>query len=128
MDITIMGNQQLSARFYLFALNVISLVEQLPRGAAGGEIGRQLFAAAAAVNTAYEGARVAPSRDEFTAMMCQSFKQAREAHLWLNMLKDSRLCTGKELEGLLTEATAIRNILAKSVKTARSHNAGMKKA
>jgi four helix bundle protein len=89
MDITIMGNQQLSARFYLFALNVISLVEKLPRSAAGGEIGKQLFTSAVGVNTAYEEARVAPSRDEFTCMMCQSFKQAREAHLWLNMLRDS---------------------------------------
>ena len=127
MDLTIMGNQQLSARFYLFALNVISLVERLPRGTAGGEIGKQLFTTAVGVNTAYEEARVAPSRDEFTAMMCQSFRQAREAHLWLHMLKDSNLCAGKDVEDLLAEATAIRNILAKSVKTARSHNAGIKR-
>ena len=128
MDLTIMGNQQLSARFYLFALNVISLVEKLPRSAAGGEIGKQLFSAAAAVNTSYDEARAASSRDEFTLMLCQSFKQAREAHLWLNMLKDSSLCVGKEVEDLLAESAVIRNILAKSVKTTRSRNAGIKKA
>ena len=58
----------------------------------------------------------------------EKLRQAREAHLWLNMLKDGNLCAGKELEDLLAESAAIRNILAKSVKTTRSRNAGIKKA
>ncbi|MBU1261919.1 four helix bundle protein [bacterium] len=51
-----------------------------------------------------------------------AFKEAKESNLWLRLLKDSGIVKREEIEGLIQESAEIRNILGKSVSTAKAKN------
>lgn len=108
----------LGDRLYKFALRIIDLVNKLPRNTAGFELGKQLFKAGTSIAANYEEAKGAFSRDDFTYKMNTAFKEARECNLWLRLIKDSKLIN-KNIDDIIEESKEIRNILGKSVKTAK---------
>ena len=111
--------KNLENRLYDFALEIISLVRELPKEMVAQEIGKQLLRAGTSIAANYEEAKGAFSREDFAYKIAISFKEAREANLWLRLLKDSYIIEDKSLEAILQESVEIRNILGKSVSTAR---------
>lgn len=112
-------NQALRERLYAFALDVVKFVKSLPRDWVALEIGRQLLHSGTSVDANYEEACGAFSKKEFTYKLSIAFREAKESHYWLRLLRDSKIVTGPEIEYLIQESKEIRNILGKSVKTAR---------
>ena len=112
-------NQALRERLYAFALDVVKFVKSLPRDWVALEIGRQLLHSGTSVDANYEEACGAFSKKEFTYKLSIAFREAKELHYWLRLLHDSKIVTGPEIEYLIQESKEIRNILGKSVKTAR---------
>src|SRR5437870_13824450 len=76
----------LKARTRLFALAIIRLVEDLPRGRAADVIGNQLLLAGTAVGATYRSARRARSRRESAAKMGIVEEEAEEAQFWLDLV------------------------------------------
>ncbi len=113
-----MENQRLEERLYRFALDIVDLVNRLPKTTAGFELGRQLFRAGTSVAANYEEAKGAFSRDDFIYKVNTAFKEARETNLWIRLLKDSKIVED-DISKILKESEEIRNILGKSVQTAR---------
>lgn len=93
----------------------------LPKETAGWEMGRQLIRAGTSIVANFEEARGAFSRDDFIYKISVSFKEARETNLWLRLIRDSDLIPRAKIEDLLKESAEIRNILGKSVRTARNN-------
>lgn len=114
-----MDEKELSDRLYRFALRIVKLVQSLPRNMAAQEIGRQLLHAGTSVAANYEEATVAFSKEDFIYKVNTSFKEAKETNLWLRLLRDSGIKEGEIIEDLIQESTEIKNILGKSVKTAK---------
>ena len=114
-------NPDLRERLYAFALRIVKFVKTLPRDWVALEIGRQLLNSGTSVAANYEEACGAFSRKEFTYKLSISFREAKESHYWLRLLHDSEIVTGAEIDYLLQESREIRNILGKSVKTARGN-------
>ncbi len=112
-------NQDLRERLYAFALDIVKFVKTLPRDWVALEIGRQLLNSGTSVDANYEEACGAFSKKEFTYKLSIAFREAKESHYWLRLLYDSEIVTGSTIEYLLQESKEIRNILGKSVKTAR---------
>jgi len=110
-------NQDLRERLYAFALRIVKFVKTLPRDWVALEIGRQMLNSGTSVAANYEEACGAFSRKEFTYKLSISFREAKESHYWLRLLHDSEIVTSHD--HLLQESREIRNILGKSVKTAR---------
>ena len=106
---------------YNFALRIISIVRALPKEVAGYEIGRQLLRAGTSILANYEEARGAFSKEDFVYKISICFKEARETTVWLKLLKDSGLIRGKEIDNAIQESEEIRNILGKSVSTAKKN-------
>lgn len=118
-----MNNQQkLKDRFYKFALAIIKLVRTLPRELTGAEIGKQVLRAGTSVAANYEEASGAFSKADFIYKISISFREAKEAHLWLRLIRDSGLRNTEAVDSLAQEAFEISNILAKSIKTARGNS------
>ena len=85
-------------------------------------MGRQLLRSGTSIAANYEEAEAGFSKEDFIYKLSISFKESKESHLWLRLLRDSgvELDQGK-VGPLLLEAEEIAKILAKSLKTSRSN-------
>jgi len=111
----------LDGRLYNFSLRIVKLVRLFPKETAGWEMGRQLIRAGTSIVANFEEARGAFSRDDFIYKISVAFKEARETNLWLRLIGDSELIPQNKIETLIQESAEIRNILGKSLKTARKN-------
>ena len=111
----------LDKRLYDFALKIVNLVRMLPKETAGWELGKQLLKAGTSIVANYEEAKGAFSRNDFIYKISISFKEARETNLWLRLIRDSNLVPRSKIEDLIKESGEIRNILGKSVQTAKKN-------
>jgi len=114
--------QELKDRLYKFALEIVRLVRGLSREMAAMELGRQLIKAGTSVAANYEEATSAFSKEDFIYKISISFKESKETHLWLRLLRDSGLAEhSSRIHVLIGEAGEIANIFGRSLKTSRSN-------
>ena len=112
----------LSDRLYNFALRIVILVRKLPKEIAAYEIGRQLVRSGTSVIANYEEAKGGFSKDDFIYKINIAFKEARETHIWLKLLRDSEILKEEHLADIIKESEEIRNILGKSIRTAKQNS------
>ena len=115
-----MTPQELRRRTYQFALRTLLLFKTLPRVPEAQIIGRQLLRASTGVAANYRAAGRGRSHKEFTAKIGVVLEEADESVLWLRLLLDGKISSGKELQNLLSEGRELVAIFAASRKTARA--------
>src|SRR5882672_11034520 len=76
----------LKDRTRAFALEVVALVEDLPRGRSADAIGNQLLRAGTSVGANYRAACRARSRREFLAKLGIVEEEADETQFWLDLI------------------------------------------
>jgi four helix bundle protein len=86
-----------------FALSIIDLVRKLPKQSDGFVIGKQSLKSGTSIGTNVEEAIGAFSKNDFTYKMNVALKEAREAHYWLRLVRDSKLVKF-ELESYIEKA------------------------
>lgn len=111
--------EKLDERTYKFALRVIELVSSLPRTAIGEVLGRQVLRSGTSIGANVEEAFGATSKREFTYKLNIAFKEAKETHYWLRLIRDVGLVPAKRIDLLIQEALEIKLILAKSIVTSQ---------
>jgi four helix bundle protein len=121
------GNEELRKRYYEFALEIVKFVRKLPKEMVTYEIGKQLIKSGPSVAANYEEATGAFSKEDFIYKVNTAFKEAKETNLWLRLLRDSDLARGENIGRLIQESEEIRNILGKSVTTAKEKQMRIKK-
>ena len=109
----------LKERTKAFALQIIRLVEQLPRGRAADVLGRQLLEAGTSVGANYRAACRAKSPADFISKMGIVEEEADETIYWMELLILSGLVRKSDITGLLDEADQILAMTVSSIKTAR---------
>jgi four helix bundle protein len=114
-----MTPEQLKARTKQFALDIIGLVNKLPRTLVAEIIGRQLVRCSTSVGANYRAACRGRSRAEFAAKIAIVLEEADETHYWLEMLHASGVFAGDSVHSLMREANELVAIFAASCKTAR---------
>lgn len=111
--------EKLDERTYKFALRVIKLVSSLPRTAISEVLGRQVLRSGTSIGANVEEAFGATSKREFTYKLNIAFKEAKETHYWLRLIRDVGLVPAKRIDLLIQEALEIKLILAKSIVTSQ---------
>jgi len=111
--------EKLDERTYKFALRVIKLVSSLPRTAIGEVLGRQVLRSGTSIGANVEEAFGATSKREFTYKLNIAFKEAKETHYWLRLIRDVGLVPAKRIDLLIQEALEIKLILPKSIVTSQ---------
>jgi four helix bundle protein len=110
-------------RTYSFALETVRFIKKLQRNMISLEIGKQLLRSATSIAANVEEAQGAFSKEDFVYKMNTSLKEAKEAHLWLKLIRDSEISNDiKALNTLIDECYQIKNILGKIVKTSKTNN------
>jgi four helix bundle protein len=115
-------SDDLSDRFMKFVVTILKLERELLKTYSGRHIYGQLFRAGTSAGANYEEARAGESRADFIHKMQIVLKELRESHFWIKLIVASKLITSEDdlLKILYIESEELKNIIAKSVITAKS--------
>ena len=114
-----MEQSYLKQRTKSFALEIIKLVESLPKGRTADVIGRQLLDAGTSVGANYRAACRARSPADFISKMGIVEEEADETIYWMELLIEAKLVQENDISPLLREANQILAMTVSSIKTAR---------
>jgi four helix bundle protein len=114
-----MKNENLKQRTKKFGLDIIFLVEKLPRDRACDILGRQLLRSGTSVGANYRAACRAKSAADFISKMGTVEEEADESGFWLEMLVDSRKLRLEQAKILLQESIELTAITVASINTAK---------
>lgn len=112
-------SRELKDRTRNFALEIIKLVDALPRGLVTDTLGRQLVRAGTSVGANYRAASRARSAAEFISKMHTVQEEADETQYWLDLLYNSKRINEIVFTRLMREAGELTAIFTSSEKTAR---------
>jgi four helix bundle protein len=110
---------QINSRTKNLALEVIRLVQELPRTEAGSILGRQLIRSATSVGANYRAACRGRSRADFVAKIAIAEEECDETQYWLELLNESGMIKADRFKRLHDEANELTAILVSSGKTAK---------
>jgi len=114
-----MGENDLKQRTKTFALDVIKMVESLPKTTIAHVIGKQLLRAGTSVGANYRSACRARSTADFIAKMGIVEEEADESIYWMELLIEAGIRPQDKIDPLKGEAGELLTITVSSIKTAR---------
>jgi four helix bundle protein len=108
----------IATKTYAFALNIIKLNRVL---IAKNEyvLSKQILRSGTSIGANVEEAIGGISKKDFRAKMSISYKEARETHYWLRLLKDSDYISNEEFNELENELSSILKILFKIIQSSK---------
>ena len=89
-----------------FAVKIIELYKEL-QAERHYDLGRQLLRSGTSIGANIEEAIGGQSRKDFFAKLTIAYKEARESHYWIRLLKDTDFLSDKESESLITDIEEI---------------------
>ena len=116
-----MNNENLKQRTRQFALDVIKLVEKLPRNMVNEVLGKQLLRSGTSMAANYRSAARAKSAADFIAKMGIVEEEADESVLWADLLEASARISSAEARPIMKEAGELTAIAVASIRTARQN-------
>lgn len=116
-----MSENDLKRRTNIFALAIIGLVADLPKGRPAEVIGRQLLRPGTSVGANYRAACRAKSAADFIAKMGTVEEEADECIYWMELLTDAKILPLARLQPLMAEADELVAITVSSIKTAKAN-------
>ena len=108
----------LDERLLDFSVEIIRLVETLPKTRAGNHVAGQLLRSGTSPLSNHGEAQGAESRADFIHKMSICLKELRETERWLKLVKRVPLCDRPEvLDFLLDESNQLLRIFKRSLQT-----------
>ena len=105
---------------YDFALRIIKLSKFLNEEKREFTLSKQILRSGTSIGANAEEASGSISKKEFRAKYFISYKEARETHYWLRLLRDSDYIDKKLAESLIIDVNEILKILGAILKTVSS--------
>jgi four helix bundle protein len=120
MDQSIEKPFDIQERTFNFGVQIIKFVDKLPHTISGTELGRQILKSGTSIDANMEEAKGAESRSDFIHKTNIAYKEARETHLWLGMMKAAWSLNSAEVNALYTESEELVRILYTILKKSRA--------
>jgi four helix bundle protein len=100
-------------------LEIIQLVESLPRNRAADVIGRQLLRSGTSIGANYRAACRGKSKADVISKLAIVEEEADETIYWMEMLIESKIVQPSRLNLLMKESNEIVAMVVASIKTLR---------
>jgi four helix bundle protein len=107
---------------YNFALRIIKLNQWMVNDSKEYVLSKQILKSGTSIGANIEEAIGGQSKKDFRAKMFISYKEARETHYWLRLLKDSELIPLKIANSLLKDCEELKKILSSILLTLNKTN------
>jgi four helix bundle protein len=114
-----MNKNELKQRTMQYALQIIRLVESLPKDRTADVLGRQLLRSGTSVGANYRAACRAKSTADFISKMGTVEEEADESIYWMELLVETGLARQDDIVHLLDEANQIVAITVSSIRTSK---------
>jgi four helix bundle protein len=114
--------QALKDRMKRLGVDIIQLVECLPRRLGAEIIGKQIIRCATSIGANYRAACRARSKADFIAKIAIAEEESDETLYWLEVLQDLKLVDAQSFDRLHGEAEEITKILVSSGRTAKQNS------
>ncbi len=114
-----MTTAEFKRRTKAYALAVIGLVRELPRGEVSRVIGNQLLRSGTAVGANYRAAARAKSRADFISKMGTVEEECDESLYWMELLAEDGIVDADRLKSLMSEGEQLLAMVVASIRTAR---------
>jgi len=101
-----MKDNIIAIKSYNFALSIVFLSKKLVENKEY-VLSRQILKSGTSIGANVEEAIGGISKRDFRAKISISYKEARETHYWLRLLKDSKYITEEEFNALENELSSI---------------------
>ncbi len=119
-----MGKREniIKEKTYAFALRVIKLYNYLIETNKEYVLSKQILRSGTSIGANVEEAIGGHSKKDFIARIQIAYKEAREVHYWLRLLRDSNYIDDKLAESLLSDCEEIVAILTAILKTSKDNS------
>ncbi len=107
---------------YDFAVRVVKLYKHLSSEKKEFVLSKQLLRSGTSIGANVEEAIGGQSRKDFFAKLTIAYKEARESHYWIRLLKDTDFLSDKESKSLIEDIEEILKIIGSIQKTIRNTN------
>jgi len=112
----------IQTKSYEFALRIVQLNKLIIEENKEYTLGRQILKSGTSVGANVEEAIGAQSRKDFKAKLSISYKEARETHYWLRLLRDSQIIDQKLSQSMLKDCDELLKIIGSILKTLKNPN------
>lgn len=106
---------------YTFALRVVFLYRHLVEKKKEYVLSKQLLRSGTSIGANIEEAIGGQSRADFLSKMSISYKEARESHYWLRLLRDSGYLSDKEANSLLLDCEELIKLIGSIQKSTKEN-------
>ena len=113
-----MKENLIAAKTYQFAISIINLGKGLINEKEY-ILSRQILKSGTSIGANVEEAIGGISKKDFRAKMSIAYKEARETHYWLKLLRDTNYITHEEFNSLEKELLSILRILFKIIQSSK---------
>ncbi len=105
---------------YDFAVRIVKLYKHLSQEKKEFVLSKQLLRSGTSIGANVEEAIGGQSRKDFFAKLTIAYKEARESHYWIRLLKDTEYLTSKETDSLLFDIDELLKIIGSIQKSIRN--------
>ena len=109
----------IQVKSYQFALEIIKVAQKLKKET-HFEISSQVLRSGTSIGANVEEAIGAQSKRDFMAKLSISYKEARQTHYWLRLVKDAGFLDIKTASVMITKCEELLKIIGSIQKTLRS--------
>jgi len=104
---------------YKFSLRIIEVYKYLKEKKKEFELARQILRCGTSIGANVEEAIGGQSKKDFIAKMFIAYREARETHYWIRLLRDSEFISAKSAKSLLEDCDELIKISGKIISTSR---------
>ena len=105
---------------YEFAVRIVKVYKYLSQEKKEFVLSKQLLRCGTSIGANIEEAIGGQSEKDFFAKLTISYKEARETHYWIRLLKDTDYLTVEETNSLLNDTDELLRIIGSIQKTLRN--------
>ena len=114
------NNNIVQLKSYAFAIRIVKAYQFLCEHKKEFVLSKQLLRSGTSIGDNIEEAIGGQSDKDFYAKLTISYKEARETHYWIRLLKDTDYLSVEQSESLLKDATELLKIIGSIQKTLRN--------
>ena len=111
----------IQAKSYAFAVRIIKVYQFLCYEKKEFVLSKQLLICGTSVGANVEEAIGTQSQKDFFAKLTISYKEARETHYWLRLLKDTEYISAKQFQSLINDTDELLRIIGSIQKTIKNN-------
>jgi four helix bundle protein len=105
---------------YAFAIRIVNVYRYLTKEKQEFVLSKQVLRSGTSIGANVEEGLGGQSEKDFYAKLNIAYKEARETHYWLRLLRDTNYLTAKEAKALLEDCNEILRIIVAIIKTMKS--------